>query len=236
MFEDREYIKKLEAYIENVKQALENLLVLKENREALKLVELARAYLDDAIYYFEKRDYFTTLSCITYAEGLLDALARLGFIKVEWKPLSTLLSRPKVLVAGTFEILHPGHIELFRTAWEKGRVYVIVSRDINAEKFKGRPIIVPEEQRRKIVESIRYVYRAVLGHQEDLLKPVEEIDPDIILLGPDQKIDEERLEKELEKRGVRARVERLKEKIECELCSSSKIIKAIIDKLGLKEQ
>ena len=236
MSEKEEHIRKLEAYIENVRQALENLLILDEDQKILELVELARAYLNDAIYYFEKKDYFTALSCITYAEGILDTLGRLGFIRVEWKALSSLLGRPKVLVAGTFEILHPGHVELFKTAWEKGRVYVIVSRDVNAEKFKRRPVIVPEEQRKRMVESIRYVYKAVLGHREDLLKPVEEIKPDIILLGPDQKVDEKWLKRELEKRGVKARVERLKEKIECELCSSSKIIKAIIDKLGLRKQ
>ncbi len=236
MFEDVEYVRKIEAYIENVRQALENLSVSEKDQGVLELVELARAYLDDAIYYFEKKDYFTALSCITYAEGILDALNRLGFIRVEWRALSSLLSRPKVLVAGTFEILHPGHVELFKTAWERGRVYVIVSRDANAEKFKKRPIIVPEEQRKRIVESVRYVYKAVLGHREDLLKPVEEIKPDIILLGPDQKVGEEWLNRELEKRGIKARVERLKEKIECELCSSSKIIKAIVDKLGLRKQ
>ncbi len=235
MFEDKGSVRRLEAYIENVKQALEKLVVIKHNRRVLELVELARAYLSDAVYYFEKKDYFTTLSCITYAEGIIDTLNRLGFIKVEWKALSSLLNRPKILVAGTFEILHPGHIELFKRAWEKGRVYVIVSRDTNAEKFKKRPIVVPEEQRRRVVEAIRYVHRAVLGDKDDLLKPVEEIKPDIILLGPDQGVSEEWLRKELEKRGVNARVERLEEKVECELCSSSKIIKAIIDKLGVKK-
>jgi len=235
VFEDKGSVRRLEAYIENVKQALEKLVVIKHNRRVLELVELARAYLSDAVYYFEKKDYFTTLSCITYAEGIIDTLNRLGFIKVEWKALSSLLNRPKILVAGTFEILHPGHIELFKRAWEKGRVYVIVSRDTNAEKFKKRPIVVPEEQRRRVVEAIRYVHRAVLGDKDDLLKPVEEIKPDIILLGPDQGVSEEWLRKELEKRGVNARVERLEEKVECELCSSSKIIKAIIDKLGVKK-
>ncbi len=236
MFEEKDYVRKLESYIENVRQALERIEIINRDAKVLELVELSRAYLNDAIYYFEKKDYFTALSCITYAEGILDTLNRLDFVKVEWKALSSLLSRPKVLVAGTFEILHPGHVELFRAAWEKGRVYVIISRDANAEKFKKRPIVVPEEQRMRVVESVKYVHKAVLGDQEDLLKPVEKIEPDIILLGPDQKVDEKWLEKELERRGVKTRVERLKEKIECELCSSSRIIRAIIDKLGSRRQ
>ena len=236
MFSGDEYVRRLEAYIENVRQALDNLRIVERNEKVLKLVELARAYLDDALYYFNKRDYFTSLSCIAYAEGILDTLNRLGYIELEWKSLSSLLNRPRVLVAGTFEIIHPGHIELFKRAWEKGRVYVIVSRDSNAEKFKKRPIIVPEEQRRRVVESLKYVYKAVLGDREDLLKPVEEIKPDVILLGPDQGVSEDWLRKELEKRGVKARIERLKEKVECSLCSTSKIINAIIEKIGKRKR
>ncbi len=236
MFSGDEYVRRLEAYIENVRQALDNLRVVERDGKVLKLVELARAYLDDSLYYFNRRDYFTSLSCIAYAEGILDTLNRLGYVELEWRSLSSLLDRPRVLVAGTFEIIHPGHIELFKRAWEKGRVYVIVSRDSNAEKFKKRPIIVPEEQRRRVVESLKYVYKAVLGDREDMLKPVEEIKPDVILLGPDQGVSEDWLRKELEKRGVKARIERLKEKVECSLCSTSKIINAIIEKIGKRKR
>jgi len=219
--------RRVEAYILNVKQALESIKII--DRKAQQIVELAKNYLDDSIYYLEKGDVFTSLACIAYAEGLLDTLAKLGLVELSWKSLSSLISRPKVLVAGTFEIIHPGHIELLRKAWEKGRVYVVVSRDVNAEKFKKRRIIIPENQRLSVISAIKYVHRAILGDENDILKPLEVIKPDIILLGPDQWVSEDWLKQELRKRGISAKVERLKSKVKCPLCSTSKIIEKIIN-------
>ncbi len=225
-FNDRS---RVEAYILNVEQALEKMELRSSEAKVKELVSLVKDYVEDAKYYLSKDDVFTALACIAYAEGLLDSLIRLGLVKASWKPLSELLGRPKVVVAGTFELLHPGHIELFKYAWEKGRVYVIIARDANAERDKGRKIIVPEEQRLKVVSAIRYVYKAILGDMRDYLKPLEEIKPDIVVLGPDQKVDEKWLEEKLKERGVNARVLRMKSKVNCPLCSTSKIIEKIVE-------
>ncbi len=213
--------KRVQAYIENVELALEKLGELEE--PYARLTRLARMYAEDARYYLEKGDVFTALACIAYAEGLVDALRHLGVARIEWEPLSKLLERPRVAVAGTFDILHPGHIHLLREAWKRGRVYVIVARDETVERMKGRPPVVPEEQRLAVVSAVRYVAEARLGDKKDYLKPIEEIRPHIVLLGPDQWPDEARLEEELRMRGVDARVERLPERIECPLCSSTRI-------------
>jgi len=216
---------RVRAYILNVEQVLEHLKTAKLEEKYAKPVELARSYLSDAKYYYERGDYFTALACIAYAEGLLDSLNHMGVVSVNWKPLSSLLKRPRVLVAGAFEILHPGHIYLFRKAWELGEVYVVVARDKNFEKFKKRKPVVPEEQRRVVVESVKYVSRAVLGDEEDLFKPLLEIKPDIVLLGPDQWIEPEELERELAKRGLTGvRVLKLRNRVEGDLYSSSKIV------------
>ncbi len=225
--EDRERIK---AYIVNLERAIK---ILKHKEIPAKykpLLENAEAYLSDAKYYLSKNDYFTALACVAYGEGLIDSLRHIGEIDIDWKPLSSLLSRPKVLVAGSFEILHPGHIYLFEKAWELGRVYVIVSRDSNFEKFKGRKPAIPDRYRVEVVRSVRYVHEAVLGDEKDYLKPVLEISPDIVLLGPDQWPDKEKLEDELRKRGLeKTRVLRLKESFEDDICRSSKIIRRILE-------
>ncbi len=225
-------VKRVEAYIENVELALEKLGRL--NAPYNRLAELARAYASDARYYLEKGDVFTALACIAYAEGLIDALRHLGAARIDWEPLSRLLERPRVAVAGTFDLLHPGHIFLLREAWKRGRVHVIVARDETVEKMKGRPPVVPEEQRLAVVSAVRYVAEARLGDTRDYLKPLEEIKPHIVLLGPDQWPDEEKLENELRKRGVDARVERLPERIECPLCSSTRIACRAAQLLGDK--
>lgn len=190
-------------YIKNVEAFIEEAVESEISREALYVFNLARDYLSDAKYYYERGDYITSLSCIAYAEGLLDALRFLGLVKANWRSVTELAKRPRVLVTGSFEFLHPGHMALLRHAWKLGSVHVIVSRDVNFEKFKGRKPIMSEKDRLEVVKSIKYVTTAVLGDIQDLLKPVEEIKPDIILLGPDQWIEPHTLEEKLRERGLR---------------------------------
>ena len=162
-----------------------------------KVYDLAVQYTQDAKYYLEKGDYITALVDIVYAEGLLDSISFNENID-----LDSQIAR-KVFVAGTFDIIHPGHIELLKEASRYGLVYVAVARDKNSEKIKGRRPINDENQRLEVIKSIRYVFEAFLGDENDYLKSVEKVHPDIILLGPDQKVDEGKLTDELAKRGLR---------------------------------
>jgi len=188
------YIRNVELFISEASSSLP--------RDAVHVIELARDYLNDAKYYYERGDHVTSLSCIAYAEGLLDALRLLGLIKASWRPLSQLAKRPRVLVAGSFEFLHPGHIALLKYAWQLGSVHVVVSRDINFEKFKGRKPIIGELDRLEVISSVKYVNSAVLGDVFDFFKPILQVKPDIVLLGPDQWIEPQRLESELRSRGL----------------------------------
>ena len=134
----------------------------------------------------------------------------------------------KVLVAGTFDLIHAGHIlflsEAKKLAGEGGELVVIVARDKSVEKFKGHPPILPEEERLLIVRSLKPVDRAILGDPEDPLKLVEKENPDLIVLGYDQWPDEEWLKKELASRGVRAKVIRLG-RFEMSISSTREIIR-----------
>ncbi|MHA1293972.1 MAG: adenylyltransferase/cytidyltransferase family protein [Promethearchaeota archaeon] len=138
----------------------------------------------------------------------------------------------KVLVAGTFDIIHPGHIFLINEAAKLGDVYVIVATDNNSTKFKGYPTTIPENQRLEVVKSLKYVKEAKLGRKDNnTLKTVKEINPDIILLGPDQKYSITTLKKNLENIGLgHIEVRRLKKYYDkYSLHSSSLIKKKIIE-------
>lgn len=188
-------------YINMVKDALRQAReeAKKISDKERELLELSELYLKDSEYYLSKNDCITAIATISYAEGLLDSLAIQGKIKIEWKR-----QKPKrVLIAGTFDILHPGHITFMKSASQLGDLYVIVSRDKNAKKIKGRETIFPEESRLEMVRSIRWVKDAVLGDEEDFLKRVVELSPDILILGPDQKADEAKIKEELERRGLK---------------------------------
>jgi len=139
----------------------------------------------------------------------------------------------KVLIAGTFDILHPGHIFLINEAAKLGDVYVVVSTNRNRERFQGIPPIIPEDQRLEVIKSIRNVKEAIIGRKDnDTLKTVADINPDIILLGPDQKFNIEELKKGLEKLNLgHVDVRRLETSYDkFELSSSSLIKKKIIEK------
>jgi FAD synthetase len=141
--------------------------------------------------------------------------------------------KKRVLVAGTFDIIHAGHIFLINEAAKLGDVYVVVATDKNRELFSGERPIIPQEQRLEIIENLKNVKDARLGRNDnDTLKTVEEINPDIILLGPDQKYSIEILKKGLKEKGLNhievRRLETYYDKYK--LHSSSLIKKKIIEK------
>ena len=117
---------------------------------------------------------------------------------MSWKKIAK-----KILIAGTFDIIHPGHLYLINEAAKLGDVYVIVATDMNRKIYSGEIPIIPENQRLEVITSIKNVKEARLGRSDnDTLKTVEEINPDVILLGPDQKYDLETLKRELKIRGL----------------------------------
>lgn len=92
------------------------------------------------------------------------------------------------MIFGTFDLFHPGHEFVLNEAMKRGQVTVIVARDKNVEKIKGR---LPEQTEEVRVRTIREQFpevTAVLGDARDFLSPVRETKPDLILLGYDQKL------------------------------------------------
>lgn len=92
----------------------------------------------------------------------------------------------KVLVGGTFEYLHSGHVKLLSEAAKLGQVTVVVSRKGNAERAKGRKVIVPERIRLAQVRSLKLVGNAILGGKNGISGGILAVRPDVIFLGPDQ--------------------------------------------------
>jgi FAD synthetase len=212
-------------YIMNVEQVL-NSIRLDNIRapEVKEVVNLSKAYLNDSKYYFSNKDYITSLSCIAYAEGLLDALRILGIINFHWE-------RPKVhrvMVGGTFDIIHPGHIYYLSEASKLGLVYAVVARDSTVRRVKGREPVNDELTRLEVVNSLKFVYKAVLGDEENIFKSIEVVKPDVILLGPDQPVDERLISRYLDTIGLKAEVLRLPSRYKSETASTTNIINRIL--------
>ena len=95
----------------------------------------------------------------------------------------------RVLCCGTFDHLHPGHESFLQQAAELGdELVVIVARDENVTRLKGRPPSQNEDLRRSAVAGVDCVAQARLGHRgANLLRVVGEVAPDVIALGYDQR-------------------------------------------------
>ncbi len=134
----------------------------------------------------------------------------------------------RVMATGVFDILHPGHVMFLKAAKKYGdELVVVVARDITAERLKHRPIM-REEDRRFMVDSLKPVDKAVLGYEDDMFRVVEELKPDIIVLGYDQKFQESAIEEECKKRGLSVKVVRLNKFGDGDIHGTRKIISKIV--------
>ena len=117
----------------------------------------------------------------------------------------------KVLVFGSFDYIHPGHLDFFRQAKSLGdELHVAIGLDQTIEEIKGDRPWKSQGERLQEVQNLEIVDKAYLGYADDKLKIIGEVKPDIIALGYDQKKFTEHLEDELKKRGFTMKIVRLK--------------------------
>ena len=117
----------------------------------------------------------------------------------------------KVLVFGTFDGLHPGHINFFAQAKKLGGYLVsVVARDVTVKEVKGRLPKRNELLRLKMVKQCELIDEAMLGNFGNPYEIIKKIRPDIIALGYDQTSFTANLESELKKAAIPAKIVRLK--------------------------
>ena len=141
-----------------------------------------------------------------------------------------------VLTSGVFDLLHYGHIRLLEEAKKLGgpdaRLVVIIARDETVRRLKGRKPILPEDQRRALVEALRVVDEALLGYEDlDMATVIEKVRPDIIAVGYDQDDIEAMAQRAIDERGLPLRIERVGRFGQPDLNSSSKIKRKIVEDL-----
>lgn len=144
------------------------------------------------------------------------------------------VKRKIVLASGNFDLLHLGHFRYLEEAKRAGgkdaKLIVIVARDKTVEKMKGRKPVMPEDQRRSLVEALKVVDEAILGYEElDIDKVLEKIRPDIIAVGHDQDKMEKSVQKAVAEKRLKIQIVKVGKFGKKELNSSSKIKRKVIE-------
>lgn len=89
---------------------------------------------------------------------------------------------------GVFDMFHIGHLNVLRQAKEQCEHLIVgVSTDELVEKSKGHPPVIPYEERRAIVEAIRYVDEVVPQEDKDKFGAWERLHFDAMFVGDDWK-------------------------------------------------
>lgn len=142
-----------------------------------------------------------------------------------------------VIASGTFDLLHLGHVRFLEEARKAGgkdaELIVIVARDITVKERKGKRPIMPEDQRRALVESLKVVNEAILGSEDfSIDKVIDKLKPDVIAVGHDQDGIEKEVLRAIEKANVAIEVAKIGRFGKRELDSSSKIVRKIIESVN----
>ena len=92
----------------------------------------------------------------------------------------------KVITYGTFDLLHWGHINLLRRAKEMGDYLVVAISSDEFNKLKNKKSYHSFENRKMILEAIRYVDEVIPEHTwEQKTQDVIDHDIDIFVMGDD---------------------------------------------------
>ena len=94
----------------------------------------------------------------------------------------------RIVVNGTFDVLHRGHVELLKYASLLGTTLLVcIDSDARVSRLKGptRPVYT-QDDRRFVLESLRYVdHVKIFDTNEDLEQILKQYQPDIMVKGSD---------------------------------------------------
>ena len=93
----------------------------------------------------------------------------------------------KVMVGGVFNLIHPGHIHFLREAKRHGDYLVVV---LASDETAAGKLLFPASVRKRMVESISFVDKVVVGSPGDRTAVIRKENPDVIVLGYDQEMKE----------------------------------------------
>ena len=95
----------------------------------------------------------------------------------------------KGVIAGAFDVIHPGYIKMFKEAKQHcDSLIILLHTQPNIERPNKMPAILSTDERKEILESIRYVDSVIrYTYEEQLYDLLKMGEFDIRFLGDDYK-------------------------------------------------
>ncbi len=120
----------------------------------------------------------------------------------------------RIMVFGTFDMIHAGHEDFFRQARglaDDSYLIVSVARDAAAARHRGAMPRLTKDERLAALEKHPLIDKAILGDTDGYIAHIAHENPDIIALGYDQGGEYvEHLERDLKSAGLMTHIVRLK--------------------------
>ena len=92
----------------------------------------------------------------------------------------------RVITYGTFDLLHYGHINILRRAKEQGDYLIVALSTDEFNSLKGKKSYFAYEERKKLLEAIRYVDLVIPeDNWEQKKTDVEKYNVDVFVMGDD---------------------------------------------------
>jgi len=104
------------------------------------------------------------------------------------KKMREVLSIKKIITYGTFDLLHVGHIEILRRAKALGDYLIVGLSTDEFNEQKHKQAFHPYEDRKTILEAIKYVDLVIPEYSWDQkIADIEKYNIDIFVMGSDWK-------------------------------------------------
>ncbi|MGL5917117.1 MAG: glycerol-3-phosphate cytidylyltransferase, partial [Culicoidibacterales bacterium] len=92
----------------------------------------------------------------------------------------------RIITYGTFDLLHYGHVNLLKQAKEQGDYLIVALSTDEFNEIKGKKTFMKYEDRKKIVEAIRYVDLVIPElNWDQKTSDVEKYHIDMFVIGDD---------------------------------------------------
>ena len=91
------------------------------------------------------------------------------------------------IIAGNFDVIHPGYIKMFKECKSYCKQFIILLHtDPSIERPEKLKPILTKEERTEVLSSIKFIDSiAYYTYEDELVKLIKDLEPDIRFLGDD---------------------------------------------------